>query len=313
MQIFKFKKPNPIIGSLLLLSLLFSACHVEENKYEKFLTRANANGQFNGNALILEDGNVVFQGSFGIGNIDPIESLTNNSVFRLASVSKQFTAIAIMKLKEAAKLSYDQDIRDFIPELSYDGITVRHLLNHVSGLPDYTRLMNENWKAELKFDDSERFISGNDDIIKMLVEKKPDSYFKPLEKWEYSNTGYVLLASIVAKASGMPFEKYLKEQIFEPAKMSNTVVYKYINGPDKQMPNRAYGFRVGLNGTEKISNDSHYLNHAQGDGGIYSTLDDLLKWDRLLYNNVLISEKTREEAFTPAILSNGDTTNYGFG
>lgn len=94
---------------------------------------------------------MLFQGSFGVGNIDPINFLTHNSIFRLASVSKQFTAMAVMKLNEAGKLTYDQDIRDFIPELPYEGITVRHLLNHVSGLPDYTKLLNENWKAELLF------------------------------------------------------------------------------------------------------------------------------------------------------------------
>lgn len=316
----KISKPHLKIftyGLIPAIFLLFSACQTEQeirdNKYEEFLTQAHANGQFNGNALILKDGKIEFQGSFGIGNIDPVDPLNLNSIFRLGSVSKQFTAMGIMKLKENGKLTYDQDVRDFIPELPYAGITIRHLLNHVSGLPNYTRLMMKNWKTDLKFDDPERFISGNNDIIKMLAEKKPAINFKPLEKWEYSNTGYVLLASIVAQTSGMPFEKYLQEQIFEPAKMSNTVVYNYISGSDSQMPNRVYGFSVGLNGTDLISSDSHYLNPAQGDGGIYSTLDDLLKWDRILYDNMFISEETKEEAFTPAILNNGDTTSYGFG
>ncbi len=317
MKITKLHNQIFSIVLILLTTLLLSACQVEKeivkNEYKEFLSQAHANGQFNGNAIILEDGKIAYQGSFGISNIDPIDSLNQNSIFRLGSVSKQFTAMGIMKLKENGKLTYDQDVRDFIPELPYEGITIRHLLNHVSGLPDYTRLMMENWKTDLKFDDPERFISGNNDIIKMLVEKEPVMYFKPLEKWEYSNTGYVLLASIVAKASGIPFERYLQEQIFEPAKMSNTVVYDYLPGSDSQMPNRVYGFSVGLNGTDLISNDSHYLNPAQGDGGIYSTLDDLLKWDRILYDNVLISEETKKEAFTPAVLNNGDTTSYGFG
>lgn len=296
---------------------LLTACQNEQkgrdNKYEQFLSHAHANGQFNGNALIFKEGKITFQGSFGISNIDPIDSLNQNSIFRLGSLSKQFTSMAIMKLKENGKLTYDQDVREFIPELPYESITIRHLLNHVSGLPDHISLMNKYWKPELKLDDSERFISGNNDIIKMLVEKEPDIYFKPLEKWKYSNTGYVLLASIVAKASGIPFSRYLQEQIFEPAKMSNTVVYDYIPGLDPQMPNRVYGFRVGLNGKDTISSDSHFLNPAQGDGGIYSTGGDLLKWHNALYNNVLISEETKKEAFTPVILQNGDTDNYGFG
>ena len=137
------------------------------NKYSSYLSKVNGRGQFNGNALIVEDGEIVFQGAFGIGNFDPIDSLKLNSVFRLGSVSKQFTAMGIMILKEDGKLTYEQDIRDFIPELPYKGITIRHLLNHTSGLPDYTRLMNEHWKVELAYDNPERFISGNEDIIKI--------------------------------------------------------------------------------------------------------------------------------------------------
>lgn len=304
-------------GIVFCVAFLISSCQVERddviNKYEAFLSRAHSNGQFNGNALIFEDGKIAFQGSFGIGNIDPIDSLNLNSIFRLGSVSKQFTAMGIMKLKERGLLSYKQNVRDFIPELPYEGVTIRHLLNHVSGLPDYTRLMDENWKVDLKYDDPERFITGNIDIIKMLAEIKPAIHFKPGEKWEYSNTGYVLLASIVNRASGIPFEQFLKEQIFDPAKMTSTSVYNYIPSQDEQMPFRVYGFSVGLNGTDLISSDCHYLNSAQGDGGIYSTLEDLMKWDRILYTDKLISKDTRDEAFTPAILISGDTTNYGFG
>ena len=308
--------------SRILLTVFFSfillvSCQVEKaestNPYEAFLTKVHQRGQFNGNALVLDHGEVVYKGSFGLSNIDPIDSLDLNSVFRLGSVSKQFTAMGIMKLKESGALDYDQDIRDFIPEIPYEGITIRNLLNHTSGLPDYYPLLMEHWKPELAIDDPERFISGNDDIINILAEHQPPVHFSPGEEWDYSNTGYVLLASIVSRASGMPFENYLKKEVFEPAGMNNTVVYDFKPGFDESMPNKAFGFRVDFNGKDRIYDDVHFMNPAQGDGGIYSTLDDLLKWDRILYKEDLISADTREEAFTPAVLANGDTTDYGFG
>ena len=317
MRLYKLDPQKLTAGLVLLVMFLLTACQTEievkTNNYEDFLSQAYAKGQFNGNALILEDGEIVFQGSFGIGNIDPIDSLNLSSIFRLGSVSKQFTAMGIMKLKESGKLTYDQNIKDFIPELPYEGVTIRHLLNHVSGLPDYMDMMNKNWNTELEEINPDKFVSGNIDLIEMFAKVKPQIHFEPGEKWEYSNTGYVLLASIVSRASGMSFGQFLKEQIFKPAKMTSTSVYTYVPGNDPQMPLRVYGYRTALNGIDLVSTDIHYLNPVAGDGGIYSTLGDLLKWDRILYTEDLISKNTREEAFTPAILNNGDTTSYGFG
>jgi len=317
MKILKLHQWNNLVVVLLISALFLVACQTKEqksnNKYEDFISKLYARGQFNGNILIVENGVIAYQGSFGIGNIDPIDSLHINSIFRLGSVSKQFTAMGIMLLKESGKLSYDQDIRDFIPELMYEGMTIRHLLNHASGLPDYTSLMNKNWKAELKYDDPERFVSSNQDIINTLITLKPDVLFNPGEKWKYSNTGYTLLATIIERVSGEPFDQFLKRQIFNPAKMTSTSVYPYIKGKDEAMPFRVFGYDVALNGTDLIANDCNYLNPVQGDGGIYSTVGDLMKWDKILYTEALISKETREEAYTPAVLDNGDTTNYGFG
>lgn len=262
----------------LFLSILFfvaASCQAEnptgDDKYKSFLNGMSQQGKFNGNALILKNGKVVFQGAFGIRSIDPVDSLQLNSAFRLASVSKQFTAMAIMMLKEDGKLSYNQDIRKIISTLPYEGITIRHLLTHLSGLPDYVSLLNNNWKTAFKQDDPRRFISGNEDIINMLVDKKPPVLFAPGEKFEYSNTGYVLLASIVERVSGQHFEDFLNDRIFEPAKMTNTCVYSYKHGADPDMPNRVFGFRIASDGKDLISSDCNYLNMAKGDGG-YSPL-----------------------------------------
>ena len=311
-----FRISNQALAPILFLSLLTS-CHAqpeaEPNKYKQYLSEASARGQFNGTALVFDQGNVVCQGAFGIRSIDPVDSLDVNSQFRLASVSKQFTAMAVMMLKESGKLRCDQDIRDFIPELPYEGITIRQLLHHVSGLPDYEPLMDQNWKPQLQTDDPARYTDGNADIIKMLAKLKPPVFFKPGEKWQYSNTGYNLLGTIVARASGVSFAEYTQKHLFEPAGMSYTVMYDFVIGQDPKMPDRAYGFQREWNGTDRTAADSHYLNYGQGEDGVYSTVGDLLKWDRILYTDKLVNKATLEEAFTAGVLSNGDTTDYGFG
>jgi CubicO group peptidase (beta-lactamase class C family) len=297
--------------------LLLTSCQAQEqartNVYEQYLTKLSERGQFNGVVLVYDSGKVVYEGAFGIRSIDPVDSLDLNSQFRLASVSKQFTAMCVMQLMEQGKLRYDQDIRDFIPELPYEGITIRHLLHHVSGLPDYEPLMDQYWKPELAADDPARYTSGNTDIIALLAAKKPPVYFRPGEKWRYSNTGYNLLGTIVARASGMSFAAYMKKYIFDPAGMSNSVLYDFVIGTDPQMPDRSYGFQLGWNGTDRTAADSHFLNRGLGEDGVYSTVGDLLKWDRILYTEKLVRKATLAEAFTPAVLNDGRTTDYGFG
>ena len=126
--------------------------------YDAFLTEMHEAGFFNGNVLVFKEGEIVHQKAYGIGNINPIDSLKLNSQFRLASVSKQFTAMLIMMLKEEGKLDFEQDFRDFIPELPYENVTIRHLLTHTSGLPDYESMMDSNWKPELAYNDPARMI-----------------------------------------------------------------------------------------------------------------------------------------------------------
>ena len=302
--------------ALVLLFALASckaARHEPPNKYEQYLSEANARGAFNGAALVFDRGKVVYQGAFGVRSIDPPTALDLDSQFRLASVSKQFTAMAIMQLMEEGRLRYDQDIRDFIPELPYEGITIRHLLHHVSGLPDYEPLMDQHWKTALSADDPARYTDGNGDVIRMLVAQNRPVHFKPGDRSRYSNTGYNLLGSIVTRASGVPYAEFLKTRVFDPAGMSNTRVYDFVVGTDPHMPNRAYGYQVGWNGTDLSPADSHYLNRGQGEDGVYSTVGDLLKWDRVLYTEKLVSAATLQEAFTPAVLNSGRSTDYGFG
>lgn len=308
-----FIKRNQIFVLFLLFFISFWGCQNQNKKYDKIdslLKYCYENGQFNGNVLVAEKGIVIYNRAFGISNFDPIDSLKINSQFRLGSVTKQFTAMAIMMLKEQGKLDLDDNIRKYLPELSYNGITIRHLLTHTSGLPDYMTLFDQHWHVDKKAD-VEKQIADNDDVIRLFAKYNLDVLFQPGEKMVYSNTGYVLLASIVARASGLAFEKFLNSNIFKPLKMDRSLVYSAIR--DDSMEDRVYGFRFALNGSDYLPNDYHYLNGIAGDGAVYSTTNDLFKWDRALYTEKLVSNKMLQQAFSPVILNNDSTVNYGFG
>lgn len=296
--------------SACLFSCKKETTQTKTSSFEKYISQLQEKGITTGNILVYKDGNVIYKNSNGLQSINPKDSLTLDSQFRLASVSKQFTGMAVMKLKEAGKLDYDQKVNTIIADFPYNTITIRHLLNHVSGLADYERLIDEHWKPE---DPNKKYILGNDEIIKEFHRVSPELDFQPGDKWEYSNTGYLYLASIVEKVSGQHFRDFAKETIFEPLNMNNTSVYKYQIEADPNMPNRVFGYEVALNQIDLKSNDYNIVNDVRGDGGMYSTLDDLYKWNQALVNYTIIPKSYLDEAWTPAKLNNGDLTEYGFG
>lgn len=279
---------------------------------DSLFTKLHTEKKFFGNVLIAEKGTVVYQKSFGKANLATNASLNSESIFELASVSKQFTAMGIMLLKKQGKLNYDDSLRKFFPELPYMNITVRHLLNHTSGLPDYMDLMIEKG-------DTGRVLT-NENMIALLSKHQPATVFIPGEKWEYSNTGYALLGSIIEKASGMSFGDYLAKNIFKPLGMKNTFVYRR-RFEKRTVQNYAYGFVMNdFTKTYVLPDDIpataatvYRLDGVVGDGTVNSTTGDLLKWDRALYTEKIISKEMMSEAFTPAKLNNGKTYNYGFG
>jgi CubicO group peptidase (beta-lactamase class C family) len=268
--------------------------------------------QFFGNVLIADKGKIIYQKSFGKANHTTNADLNAESIFELASVSKQFTAMGIMLLKKQGKLSYDDSLRKFIPELPYYKITVRQLLNHTSGLPDYMQLFGLGWDATK--------IATNKDMIDLLAKHKPAIHFAAGEKWEYSNTGYALLASIIEKASGMDFGAYLDKNIFAPLGMKQTLVFRR-RYEKRALPNYAYGYVFDKNKKQFALPDSvsetaslvYCMDGIVGDGTVNSTATDLLKWDRALYTEKLVSKEMMAEAFQPGTLNNGKTTSYGFG
>lgn len=271
-----------------------------------------AQGKFNGNVLIAEKGHIIYQKSFGKADIAANKDLHAESMFELASVSKQFTAMGIMLLKKQGKLDYEDSLRKFIPELPYAGITIRQLLHHTSGLPDYMELFLQYW-------DPSR-IATNKDMIGLLAKYKPPVLFAPGEKWEYSNTGYALLASIIEKLSGKNYGDYLEKNIFKPLEMKRTQVYRR-RYEKRLVPDYAYGYVFDSSANKFILPDSlaetakmvYSLDGIVGDGTVNSTTNDLFKWDRALYTEKLISKEMQAEAFQPGQLNNGKKTSYGFG
>lgn len=256
---------------------------------------------FNGNVLVAYKGTCIYNKSFGYADVLRKRKLEKDDIFQLASVSKQFTAMAIMMLKEKDKLSYDDTVTKYISEFPYPRITIRMLLNHTSGLPNYMWLVEHHWKGKKA--------PYNEDVIKMMAEHKLDLYFTPGQRWDYSNTGYIILASIVERVSKKKFDNFMYENIFEPLEMDNSFVYssslKNIN-KDRLVGYYYRGRRYRM--IPETVNDG-----AVGDKGVYSTTEDLFKWDQALYNYSLVSPETFNEAISTFKLRNKYEIPYGFG
>ena len=283
----------------------------QNERFDSLFTALHQKKAFNGNVLIAERGNILFEKSYGLANEDSKQKLNTQTVFELASVSKQFTAMGIVLLAKQGKLNYDDKISKFIPELGFYGdITIRQLLHHTAGLPDYMELFEQHW-------DKTKF-AVNQDIVNLMAMHKPAVLFQPNEKYEYSNTGYALLGLIIEKASKKSFANYLKDNIFTPLKMKNTLVYRSRYAPQK-IDNYALGYVSDSLG-RKVLTDSfgksfytYYLDGIVGDGMVNSTLGDLLLWDRALYTDKLVNSTDKSLLFTSVKTTDGNETNYGFG
>lgn len=262
--------------------------------------------------LVLEDGRTLFQRGYGVRDLRSLAKIDAQTSFRLASCSKQFTAMSIMLLVHDGKLRYDDKLTDVFPEFPAYGrtITVRNLLNHVSGLPDYEELMDAlhpgRWTAEKQIQDRD---------VLALLETQKRTKFPPGTKWAYSNSGYVVLGLIVAKASGKPFPEFLHDRIFVPLGMGHSLAY--VKGKS-EVPNRAYGHTkeaaiVGFRSAKVAGwkqTDQSSTSATLGDGGVYSSLADLAKWDEGLAQHALLSEREMLPALTPVKLAGGSRPTW---
>jgi CubicO group peptidase (beta-lactamase class C family) len=259
---------------------------------------------FNGALLISENGRIIYDTAIGFSDFKTKTKLSIHSSFHLASVSKQFTAMGIMMLKEDGKLNYDDSVVKFLPGLPYKEITIRQLLNHTSGLPNITNYIPHF----LTFWDSCE-VATNEDILFTLNKNKPGLQSKPGTRFSYNNTGYVLLGLIVEKVSGIPFDKFIQDRIFKPLQMNDSRVYSLVN--NCEVPNRVYGFSRYKGGHSPDEDDIR--NGMVGEKGVYSSVIDLYKWDQALYANVLVSQASMKEAFEYGHVKSGRKINYGFG
>lgn len=279
------------------------------SQQEKFDSLFAAQKDFSGAVLIADDGNPVYYKAFGYREFEKQIPLETSDIFELASVSKQFTAMIIMMLKEKDLLDYNDSVSKYL-EIPYKGITIRNLLTHTSGLPDYQAIMDQYWDKSK--------VAGNPDCIEYLNKYAPPKLFEPGEKYNYSNTGYLLLASIAEKASGEDFIELCRKWIFKKLKMKSTDIRTLEQ--KKATRNFAIGHiyvearnRYVRADSFPSSNYTIWLGNRKGPGRISSTAADLLKWDKALYTEKLIKQSTLKEAFSPMKLNDGSFSNYGFG
>lgn len=255
--------------------------------------------------LVRHDGRTSVQRGYGVRDLaskTPINSATN---FRLASVTKQFTAMAIMLLVHDGKLRYDQALASIWPEFPDYGkaITIRQLLNHTSGLPDYEDLMDAAEKSSGPRWSPEKQI--HDDEVLLLLKAATQPKFPPGTSWSYSNSGYVVLGLIVGKVSGISYPEFLRARVFAPLHMDNTIAY--VKGQN-EVPNRAYGHTK--DGDTFRETDQSPTSATLGDGGVYSNLLDLAKWDDALRNHTLLSAEEMQPAITPGKLADGSQPHF---
>ena len=249
--------------------------------------------------MVIRRGQKLFARSYGLANLEdgiPCGLKTN---FRLASLTKQFTAMAVLILAGRKKLSLEERLNDFFPEFPAwgSGITVRHLLTHTSGLIDYETLLPKRTTLPLLDRDVLRLLSRQD-----------RTYFRPGTKYCYSNSGYALLALIVEARSGNTFARFLKDNIFTPLGMTGTLAYEQ---GSSTVPNRAFGYTQKARGFART--DQNLTSSVLGDGGVYSSVADLYRWDQALYTTRLVSRKLLEDAFTPTRKTEFPGSGYGFG
>jgi CubicO group peptidase (beta-lactamase class C family) len=254
---------------------------------------------------IVEQGKVVFRKGYGLANIEKQVALTPHTTFELASVSKQFTALAVMILHDRGKLAFDDDVRKHLSELpEYDPqrpILVHDLLHHTSGLTEYFDFPDIQGR-------SPKFL-GNDDYLPAFARLK-DKFplqFPTGKKYQYTNSNYLVLASLVERVSGQSFGVFMAKEVFQPLDMKDTVVFE---NPEVKRHNPATGYRKVKKEFE-VEIDEKLL--TTGDGAIWSSVADMVQWDKALRDGMLVKPKTMDLAYQPSKTDDGMTNEYGFG
>lgn len=291
-------------------------CQDKVAEIDKMMHYAAANNLYSGVLLVAEKGKVIYNKGFGYADIEEKKPINENTLFNLCSISKQFTAMCIMILKEQGKLSYEDKLIKYFPKLPYTAVTLRQMLYHTSGMPDYLKTVVNDWKEQRTPD--------NNDIIVMLEKGNYPLRFNPGDKYEYCNTGYMLLCSIIEKVSGLSYANFLHKNIFQKIGMADTKVYMpYVSKVVPENLAKPYTYDYATGKTVLTENYDPYkfqvtgLDGTLGDGGIHSCSNDMIKWDEALKTEKLVMKATLDEAFTNGILNDGKSIaspfGYGFG
>ncbi|MBT8300531.1 MAG: beta-lactamase family protein [Maribacter sp.] len=273
------------------------------------LAKIHASKGFNGNVLYSKNDKLVFTGNYGWSDFASKKALNDSTIFELASVSKQFTALAIVQLAEKGSLHFNDNINQIIKEFPYPTITIEHLLRHQSGLPDIQKLLYQKRIWNRKNQATHR------DVPHVLSNQKLPLRFKPGTKYEYNNTGYALLALIIEIVSNQSYESYVQTNLFDPAGMTHSKVYRKSMIPENHV-NITLGYTNNKKSKkyQKVEKDAkhkhiHWMNGILGDSGIYSSILDLEKWKKALRKNILISEKS----FSKMTSVDAVSKKYGYG
>jgi CubicO group peptidase (beta-lactamase class C family) len=285
---------------LLLLVAIAPAWAGQKNEKIDGLFAAYDHDNVPGAAVaVFHDGKIAYHKAYGLADVEAEIPTTTATNYRLASVTKQFTAMAVLQLIEAGKLSFEDTLTKIFPDFpGYgDAITVRHLLNHTSGLKDYEDLIPGSVAGQL-----------HDADILDIYRNQSSAASSAGSRYRYCNGGYVLLGLIVAQRSGETFAGYLKKHLFEAIGMKNTVAFE---AGISSVASRAYGYTRSGGGFRRT--DQSTTSATLGDGGVYTSVDEMFLWDQALYEGKLVSTSLLQQAFTPGKLDDGSSTHYGMG
>jgi CubicO group peptidase (beta-lactamase class C family) len=305
------------IALILNLFIVSSTAQTVENELEYFFTTLARNNHFNGNVLISEYGKIIYEKSFGFADFENNKVNTSKSRFPIASITKTFTATAILQLVEKGKLKVKDPVIKYLPEFPYPAITIRHLLSHTSGLQPY-----DNFFDSLRIAHPDTVFT-NKDILPRYAALKLPLLYRPGDYGNYDNVNYIFLALIVEKVSGIPFHDYLKRFILQPAGMENTfcpkIVFYHYTPEERKGLSLTYWYphlySNTIERTDTIQFVSKYWGayNFEGFGEIVSTTEDLLKYDQALNNGKLLADTILQKAFIPVALNNGSSNPVGNG
>ena len=269
-------------------------------KMHNYTSKLSQKYGFNGSILVAKNGKILFEEHIGYKNLRHKDSIESTSTYQLASVSKQFTAAAILLLYQEGKLDLDDFATKYLPDFPYKNIKIRHLLNHTSGLPNYMYAAEHNWKSKTPPD--------NTAMLSLMNKVKMQAYFTPGSRFDYSNTGYFVLASIVSKVTNQSLGDFLDSRFFKPLNLTHTYVY---NPNQETKKEELIGFR--RYGKSYIAIPSSINDGVVGDKGVYSTVSDLFKWNQSLTEHTILNDTILAKAFRPGKTNSGKMVPYGFG